>query len=549
MRPLLPFAALLLAALADPLAAQQCAWAFSPNPIPTVPAAGGSGTLTLTPSPFICGFVFGTDSPSWITVSAGPAGTGYGGGSVNWAAAANLTAAPRTGNIVILDGYTTYYEPITEAGAVCSLSLGGTGMTTGIAAATASLALQTGCVWNAFSGVSWITVGDPTLGYATGTGNRSFSFSIAANSCYSSRTGGVTVEAGWATPQGAIAGSQQYTVTQSGSDGNLTVSPTSLTLTSAGGTGTVQVTTAAACSWSATSNVSWMKITNISVASGNGFVAYQVLANTLAARTGTLQIGPQTIIVTQEAAPLPVPQVTGVTSGASFTVGPVSPGDIVSVFGSNLGPAAPGVGMQLNSAGTALTTSLGSTQVFFDDVAAALTYAGAGQVNAIVPYEVAGNPSTQMTVEYQGSISAPVTLNVQAATPAVFSLDFTGQGNGAILNQDNSLNGKSRPAARGSVVQIFLTGGGVTNPASTDGWITTLVGGQWPLLTAQPVTVTIGGVASPQINYAGGAPGAVAGLTQINAVVPDSVTPGAALLLVIGIGSEQSQSGITIAVD
>jgi len=116
MRPLLPFAALLLAALADPLAAQQCAWAFSPNPIPTVPAAGGSGTLTLTPSPFICGFVFGTDSPSWITVSAGPAGTGYGGGSVNWTAAANLTAAPRTGNIVILDGYTTYYEPITEAG-------------------------------------------------------------------------------------------------------------------------------------------------------------------------------------------------------------------------------------------------------------------------------------------------------------------------------------------------------------------------------------------------------------------------------------------------
>jgi hypothetical protein len=55
--------------------------------------------------------------------------------------AANLTAAPRTGNIVIFDGYSTYYEPITEAGAACSLSLGRTGMTTGIAAATGSLAL------------------------------------------------------------------------------------------------------------------------------------------------------------------------------------------------------------------------------------------------------------------------------------------------------------------------------------------------------------------------------------------------------------------------
>ncbi len=540
--------ALLLLALAAPLAAQQCAWVFSPNPIPTVPAGGGTGTLTATPSPYFCAWAFGTDS-SWITVTAGAAGTGPGAGSVNWTAAANLTAAPRTGNILIFDGYTTYQEPITEAAAVCTLTLGGTGMTTGIAAASGSLALQTGCVWNAASGVSWITVGDSTVPYATGTGSGSFNFSVAANACYASRTGGITVEAGWATPQASVTGSQQYTITQSGSDSNLTLSATSIALTAAGGTGTVQVTTAATCSWTATSNVSWMKITNISATSGNGFVAYQVAANTSVARTGMLQIGSQSFMVTQQAVPVPVPQVTGVTSAASFTVGPVSPGDIVSVFGSNLGPAAPGVGMQLNASGTALTTSLGGTQVFFDSVAAALTYAGTGQINAVVPYEVAGNPTTQLTVAYQGGTSAPVTLNVQAATPAVFSLDFTGQGNGAILNQDNSLNGKSRPAARGSVVQIFLTGGGVTNPASTDGWITNQIGGLWPLLTAQPVTVTIGGVISPQINYSGGAPGAVAGLTQINAVVPDSVTPGSALPLVVGIGTWQSQSGITIAVD
>ena len=89
----------------------------------------------------------------------------------------------------------------------------------------------------------------------------------------------------------------------------------------------------------------------------------------------------------------------------------------------------------------------------------------------------------------------------------------------------------------------------MTNPASTDGWITTFIGGQLPLLETQPVTVTIGGVASPQINYSGGAPGAVAGLTQINAVVPDNVMPGSALPLVVGIGTWQSQSGITIAVE
>ena len=290
-----------------------------------------------------------------------------------------------------------------------------------------------------------------------------------------------------------------------------------------------------------------MTITSISAISGNGFVAYQVVANTSTARTGVLQIGPQPLTVTQQAVPPPAPQVTGVTSAASFALGPVSPGDIVSIFGSNLGPAAGVVG-QLNSDGTAFTTTLGGAQAFFDNVAAPLTYAGGSQINAVVPYEVAGKPTTQLTVAYQGT-SAPVTLNAQAATPAVFSLDFTGQGNGAILNQDNSLNGRSRPAPRGSVVQIFLTGGGVTDPAGTDGWLTTTIGGLLPLLVTQPVTVTIGGVISPQINYSGGAPGAVAGLTQINAMVPDSVTPGSALPLVVGIGTWQSQSGITIAVN
>jgi len=396
--------------------------------------------------------------------------------------------------------------------------------------------------------VSWITVGDPKVGYATGSGNGSFSYNIAANSCYQPRTGSVTVDPGYAVPQPSVTGSQQYTITQSGSNGNLTVSPASLTLTASGGTGTVQVTSGTGCPWTAASNVSWLTVTNISVTSGSGFVAYQVVANTAAARTGVLQIGPQSVTVTQQAVPLPAPQVTGVTSAASFALGPVSPGDIVSVFGSNLGPPA-GVGSQLNSAGTALTTNLGGAQVFFDGVAAALTYAGGSQINAVVPYEVAGQTSTKMTVAYQGGTSAPLTLNVQDATPAIFSLDFTGQGNGAILNQANSLNGKSGPAARGSVVQIFLTGGGVTNPASTDGWITTTIDGQLPLLVTQPVTVTIGGVASPQINYSGGAPGSVAGLTQINAVVPESVTPGSAVPLVIGIGTWQSQSGITIAVD
>lgn len=542
MRPLL-----LLAALAAPLAAQQCAWTFSPNPIPAVPAGGGTGTLTVTPSPYQCPWTFGADS-SWITVSPGTTGAGLGAGSINWTAAANLTASQRTGDILLFDGYATYRQPINQGAAICTLSLDANSTTTSMAASTGTVTLETGCVWNAASGANWLTVGASGAGYATGTGSGSFTFNIAANSCYSSRTGSLTVQAGWATPQASAAVSQQYTVSQSGSASNLTVSPASATLGPAGGTGTVQVSTAATCAWTAISNVSWMTVTNISTGVGNGFVAYQVQPNTSATRTGVLLIGSQSFTVAQQAPPPPVPQVAGVTSAASYAGGPVSPGEIVSVFGSNLGPAA-GVGLQLNSAGTALASNLGGTQVFFDSIAAPLTYAGAAQVNAIVPYEVAGKQTTQLTVTYQGTTSTPVTLNVQDATPGIFSLDFTGQGNGAILNQDSSLNGKARPAARGSVVQIFLTGGGVTNPASTDGSITALINGQWPQLVAQPVAVTIGGVASPQITYSGAAPYAVAGLTQINALVPQSLAPGSALPLVVQIGSWQSQNGITIAVN
>lgn len=544
MRPFL-----LLVALAAPLAAQQCVWVFSPKPIPTVPAAGGTGTLTLTGSPFACSYIYGTDATDWITLTTGPAGPAYQETSVNWTVAPNTTVALRTGNILIYDGFVTYREPITENAATCTLSLGASSVTEPATASTGSVTVQTGCAWNATSAASWISTGDAKVGYSTGAGDGSFNFAVAANACYSSRAGILTVETGWPTPHGSITGTQQFTVTQSGAPNGLTLSPASVALTAAASTGTVNVTTASGCSWTAQSNVSWLTITYVSASSGNGYVAYKALANTSAARSGVLQIGSQTFTVTQQAVPPPVPQIAGVTSAASFALGPVSPGEIVSVFGTNLGPALPGVPAQLNAAGTGLSTSLGGAQVLFDGVAVALTYASAGQINAVVPYEVAGKAATQVTVAYQGSTSAPVALNVQAATPAVFWSDGVGPGNGAILNQNNSLNGKANRAARGSIVQIFLTGGGVTDPASTDGWVTTQIGGLWPLLAAQPVTVTIGGVASDRITYSGGAPGAVAGLVQIDAAVPQSVTPGDTLPLVIGIGAALSQSGVTIAVE
>jgi uncharacterized protein (TIGR03437 family) len=216
----------------------------------------------------------------------------------------------------------------------------------------------------------------------------------------------------------------------------------------------------------------------------------------------------------------------------------------VSLFGSNMGPAV-GVPLQLTSDGKSITKTLGGVQVLFDGNPAALTYASAGQINAVVPYAVAGEFNTQVQVQYQGSSSNSVSLSVQNASPGIFTLDSSGTGAGAILNQDSTVNAPSNPAARGSVVAIYLTGGGVTNPASVDASLTTTTP-PLPMLTL-PVSALIGGSVA-QVQYSGGAPGGIAGFTQINLVVPVGVTPGPTVPIVLGIGSWQSQPGVTLAV-
>src|SRR5450756_2990593 len=103
------------------------------------------------------------------------------------------------------------------------------------------------------------------------------------------------------------------------------------------------------------------------------------------------------------------------------------------------------------------------------DRAAPMVYTQKGQVNAVVPYGVAGKTSTQVQVQYQDVVSNTLTVPVHAATPAIFSLDASGVGPGAILNQDTSINSTGNPAARLSVISIYSTGAGITTPASADG--------------------------------------------------------------------------------
>ncbi len=232
--------------------------------------------------------------------------------------------------------------------------------------------------------------------------------------------------------------------------------------------------------------------------------------------------------------------VRSVVSAASFQPGPVSPGELVTLFGLGLGPTT-GVGATVLASG-AIDTMAGGTQVLFDGVAAPILYAQAGQVNAIVPYNVYGRTTTNMQVSISGAFSAPIGLAVQNTAPGVFTVNGSGTGQASVINQDGTLNGPNFPAPSGSVIEIYGTGEGQTNPPGQDGRIisTDL---RHPLAAS---SATIGNVPA-MIQYIGSAPTLVSGVFQMNVVVPAGLTPGLQPLQLM-IGGVTTQAGITVAV-
>jgi len=235
---------------------------------------------------------------------------------------------------------------------------------------------------------------------------------------------------------------------------------------------------------------------------------------------------------------------SGVVNAASYTSGAVAPGEIVALYGAALGPAAP-ASLELTNP-YLVANALQGVHVLFDGVPAPIIYASAGQVNVVVPYEVANQSTTSLQVEYLGAVTPPVSLPVAAAVPGLFTANASGTGPGAILNNiDYSENSAANPVALGDYLDIYLTGAGVTTPASVDGLLVTP---PLPMLTPNSVTVSIGGVPCPNIAYAGAAPYLISGLTQITVQVPQGVTPGPSVPLVVTIGGVSAQTGVTVAV-
>src|SRR5262249_28302884 len=233
------------------------------------------------------------------------------------------------------------------------------------------------------------------------------------------------------------------------------------------------------------------------------------------------------------------PVISYLGNGASYQPQVVSPGGMVAIFGSNLGPGG-GMGVQLDSNG-ALTSNLAGTRVLFDGVAAPMVFAGLGQVNAMVPFGVASG-STHIQVQTDAGTSAPVEMLVQNSSPGLFTADGSGRGQALAVNPDGTVNSPDNPAPAGSIVILYATGVGKLSPDGVDGAV-----GQQLKSVVLPVTATLGDQAATVL-YAGTAPGIVEGVVQVNLKIPEGTAADPALPLTLTVGKNASLSGVTLSV-
>jgi trimeric autotransporter adhesin len=343
------------------------------------------------------------------------------------------------------------------------------------------------------------------------------------------------------------------------------VSPTTLQAVAAGGSLTVSIQTTAICPWTISGVPSWTTVSGAASSTGSATVTFEFFPNSGATLSATILIAGVAVMITQRTAVFPF--ISAVMNAASYSYeDSPSPGEIVVIFGSGLGP--PQLVLATVGSDGLFDTKLAGTTAFFNGIPAPMIYTSATQVAAIVPYEITEPPpiglepgQVAVQVTYQGQSSTTteefITLMMPAA-PGLFTLDSTGQGQAAAINQDGiTVNTPATPAKVGDVISLYATGEGQTTPAGVDGKPATP---PYPTPNSS-VSVTIGGVPA-QVMYAGGAPGEVAGLMQVNAQIPSAsrIQTGNAVPVVLQVVSAcnlpgisgtcvvPSQAGVTISV-
>jgi uncharacterized protein (TIGR03437 family) len=201
----------------------------------------------------------------------------------------------------------------------------------------------------------------------------------------------------------------------------------------------------------------------------------------------------------------------------------VAPGKVIRIVGRNIGPAQMTPGLIHNGV---LSTTVAGVEMTFDGVAAPLLYVSSTEIGCVVPFAISGHTVTNMQVTYNGvaSNSVPIPLESLGMTPEVLG----------VYNEDFTPNSAANPAKAGSYVILYITGGGQTIPASTDGEVYT----ELPPLAAN--TIMIQGEKGPlRVTFAGGAPGLADGIMQVNFQAPPAQSSGTGqgATLSTGVGS------------
>jgi hypothetical protein len=349
-------------------AAVVCTLSISPTASsPT--AAGGNGTVSVTANAGSCAWTASSNVP-WISVTAGSSGTGS--GTLAYSVATNTSTSSRTGTMTI--GGQTFTA--TQAGAPCTYAISPTVASLGPSASTNTIAVNTisGCAWTTAAGASWITITNGAAGVGSGT----VTYSITANNTTTPRSATMTV-----------AG-QNFDVTQAGQPCSYVLSPSGVSVPAAATAGSVAVAALGGCAWTASSADSWITISSGANGSGDGSVAYTVLANASSLpRTGTLMIGGQPFTIAQAGAP------------CTFGVSPAT-----QAIGAVGGPGT----VTITSAGGCAWTATTSTPWI------TINGTGIGSGGGTVDYTVAANPdgtARSGTIAVGGQI---VTVSQAAAT-------------------------------------------------------------------------------------------------------------------------------------
>lgn len=416
------------------------------------------------------------------------------------------------------------------------------------------------------TGGTWLQV-SPLSGTASGTLTASVLQNSLSPGTYTSNI--VLTFQNSATPTVTLPVSLVVTAAQT-----VTVAPTSLNFAyqlggSAPATQTLKVTStggAANVAVASSSTTGWLSVMPTSGTTGSDGSALTLTVTVtptsfIAAGTytGTITITPNnqtaiTIQVTVTVTGVPVPQPSTISNSGSGAFGAIAPGELITIKGTNIGPAT-ATSFSVGPGGT-VSSTLAGVQVLFDGIPGTPTYVSAAQINVIVPYEIAGRSTTILIVSYQSQQSAGISQLVAGQAPGIYTFSATGAGQASVLNQNGTFNGPSSglviggqtvtttPAPQGTVIAVFMTGGGQTNPASTTGTVTPT--GTTLYKIPGTVTATINGV-NALVEFAGAAPGLVTGVIQVNILVPTGVT-GSGLPLAININGSTTAAGPTVAV-